>query len=340
MVFSELISVLVCLLLITKSLIYLDSIKIGDMKTLLTTSWIVAILFSALTVLSQEDGKKKLQDDFEQYKKNREQDFQDFKKKREAELKKMQQEYQDYYNEMTGLKKYYTQKKDTAKAKVVGDIISYEKNISEALGKTLKVTEDVKFEAKQNNQPIKIETKVKEEKKENVQQIQENQVDKKQNETPKINQTENVNQPKIEQPTNATTISPCLTPLPKVKAIITSPFGLRNHPTLGRPVKHNGIDFGSGRGTEIYAADKGKVILSEFNSSFGNYIVIEHKDGQSSAYAHLDKLSVSKGDVVSKGQIIGYTGSTGRSTGPHLHYEVRVNGTPINPKDYLLEYKQ
>jgi len=114
---------------------------------------------------------------------------------------------------------------------------------------------------------------------------------------------------------------------------------MRNHPTLGRPIKHNGVDFGSGRGTEIYAAGNGRVVLSEFNSSFGNYIVIEHNDGQSSSYAHLDKLSVAKGDKVSKGQIIGYSGSTGRSTGPHLHYEVRVNGTPVNPQDYLLEYK-
>ena len=299
------------------------------MKSLLTSISIFAILLSTFTVIAQENGKKKIQDDFEQFKKNRESDFQDFKQKREAELKKMQQDYQDYFNEMTGLKKYYTQKKDTVKAKAVDEIISYEKNISEALGKNLKVTEDVKFEAKPNNQFYKIEPRSKTEQKIEVKQD---------NQTPTIVLPVALEQPSIEQPTTIT-ITPSLTPLPKIKAIITSPFGIRNHPTLGRPVKHNGIDFGSGRGTEIYAAGDGKVILSEFNSSFGNYIVIEHKDGQSSAYAHLDRLAISKGDLVSKGQLIGFSGSTGRSTGPHLHYEVRVNGTPVNPKDYLLEYK-
>lgn len=300
------------------------------MKKNLLISFTAAIMLLTMNVSGQEDGKRKLQDDFEQYKKNRELDYQNFKQKREAELQRMRQEYQDYYNEMTGLKKFYTQKKDTAKAKVVDEIITYEKNISEALGNDIKVTEDVKFEAKPNNQIYKIEPRTKFEQKNELKT--ENNV--------KVNVTPTVKneQPKIEQPSTSA-ITPSLTPLPKLKAIITSPFGIRNHPTLGRPVKHNGIDFGSGRGTEIYAAGDGKVILSEFNNSFGNYIVIEHKNGQSSAYAHLDKLAISKGDVVTKGQIIGYSGSTGRSTGPHLHYEVRVNGTPVDPKDYLLEYK-
>lgn len=299
------------------------------MKNLFTTTCIVAITLSAFNVMAQENGKKKMQDDFEQYKRSRESDFQDFKKKREAELKKMQQEYQDYYNEMTGLKKYYTQKKDTVKAKVVDDIITFEKNISEALGNSLKVTEEVKFEPQPNNQLYKIEPRTKAEVK---------QDDLQQNGKPTITQPVTLEQPKVEQPSTSS-ITPSLTPLPKSKATITSPFGVRNHPTLGRPVKHNGIDFGSGRGAEIYAAGNGKVILSEFNSSFGNYIVVEHQDGQSSTYAHLDRLAISKGDIVTKGQLIGYSGSTGRSTGPHLHYEVRTNGTPVNPKDYLLEYK-
>lgn len=316
------------------------------MKNFTHVVGVLAIMLIAYNSNAQENGKKKLEDDFEQYKKNREIDFQDFKKKREAELKKMQQEYQDYYNEMTGLKKYYVQKKDTTKAKVVDDIITYEKTISEALGKPLKVTEEVKFEAQQNNIPVKIntskqtqiETSKKEEKLNNIKQT-EVITPKKQEDEQKQEQPEVANKPAIEQPTSTSNITPCLTPVTKSKAIITSPFGIRNHPTLGRPIKHNGVDFGAGRGTEIYAADKGKVVVAEFNSSFGNYVVIEHRDGQSSAYAHLDNITVSKGATVSKGQVIGHCGSTGRSTGPHLHYEVRVNGTPVNPKDYLLEYK-
>jgi murein DD-endopeptidase MepM/ murein hydrolase activator NlpD len=319
------------------------------MKKLYTAIWLFAIVFSSLNLFGQEGGKKKLEDDFEQYKKNRSVDFQDFKKKREAELKKMQEDYQNYYNEMTGLKKYYTHKKDTLKAKVVDDIISYEKTISQALGKPLKVTEEVKFESKSNNEPVRIETYTpgKIENRIKVEQKAEDQktTDKQQNETQTVKQPEVVsqsivdNQPRNEETASTSNISPCLTPLPKTKALITSPFGMRNHPTLGRPVKHNGIDFGSGMGTEIYAADKGKVVVAEFNSSFGNYIVIEHRDGQSSTYAHLSKLEISKGETVAKGQLIGYSGSTGRSTGAHLHYEVRVKGTPVNPKDYLLEYK-
>ena len=79
------------------------------------------------------------------------------------------------------------------------------------------------------------------------------------------------------------------------------------------------------------------VILSEYSNSFGNYIVIKHTESQSSVYAHLQNSVIKNGDIVKKGQVIGYIGSTGRSTGPHLHYEVRINGTPVNPKDYLLE---
>jgi len=292
-------------------------------------SLLITFLVIGFTAVSQETSKRKMQDDFEQFKKNRELDFQGFKQKREAELKKMQQEYQDYYNEMTGLKKYYVQKKDTIKAKVVDDIISYETNISQALGQPIKVTEDIKYGTTAENQIYKITPRIKQEQKTEV---------KKDEVTPSVNQPVLIETPKVEETSNST-VTPSLVPLPKSKATITSPFGMRNHPTLGRPVKHNGIDFGSGRGTEIYAASNGKVVLAEFNSSFGNYIVIEHKDGQSTAYAHLDRLSISKGDVVSKGQIIGYSGSTGRSTGPHLHYEVRTNGVPVNPKDYLIESK-
>jgi len=297
------------------------------MKMFKLTLWI-SFLVIGLSAVSQETSKRKMQDDFEQYKKSREQDFQSFKQKREAELKKMQQEYQDYYNEMTGLKKYYVQKKDTVKAKVVDDIISYETNISQALGQPIKVTEDIKYGTTAENQIYKITPRIKQEQKNEL---------KKDEVTPSVNQPVQNETPKVEEISNSA-VTPSLVPLPKSKATITSPFGMRNHPTLGRPVKHNGIDFGSGRGTEIYAASNGKVVLAEFNSSFGNYIVIEHKDGQSTAYAHLDRLSVSKGEVVSKGQIIGYSGSTGRSTGPHLHYEVRTNGTPVDPKNYLLEY--
>ena len=285
---------------------------------IITTSLIVAISLSTLTVAAQEESKKKPQDDFEQYKKNSEQDFQDFKNKREAELKKMKDEYQDYYNEMMGLKKYYAEKKDTAKLNVVDGIISYEKSINDALGDPMKVTENVKFDPGNNNQPVKVETEKKDE---------------------PVALTHAAAQPAVTAQPTTSAIDPSLAPLTKANAIVTSPFGLRMHPILKRPMKHNGVDLGAKFGSEIYAAGDGKVILTNFNSISGNYLVVEHKDGQSSSYAHLSKIAVSKGDMVSKGQIVGYVGSTGRSTGPHLHYEVRTKGTPVDPKNYLLEYK-
>ena len=81
------------------------------------------------------------------------------------------------------------------------------------------------------------------------------------------------------------------------------------------------------------------MVLAEFNRSFGNYIIVEHKDGTSSLYAHLESIQTTKGSTVKKGDLIGYTGSTGRSSGAHLHYEVRVSGIPVNPEGYLKEVK-
>lgn len=114
---------------------------------------------------------------------------------------------------------------------------------------------------------------------------------------------------------------------------------MRMHPILQRPIKHNGLDFGTGRNAEIYAAAPGKIVLAEFNGGFGNYVIVDHSNGLSSLYAHLEKINVTKGSSVSKGDIIGYSGNTGRSSGPHLHYEVRVSGIPVDPAGYLKETK-
>jgi murein DD-endopeptidase MepM/ murein hydrolase activator NlpD len=289
------------------------------MRKLRITCSIFAFTMSVLTVASQEKDKNSTEKDFEQYKKEREQDFQDFRQKQETELKKMAEDYQNYYNEMMGLKKFYTEKKDTAGVRVVDDIISYENNITEALGGKLKVTEDVKFEPKKNDKPEKV---VKDNNDKGKDQLEDKEI-----------------KPDETKDQGNKTLAPVLTPLPKAKARVTSPFGMRIHPIFGIPMKHNGIDFGPGYGAEIYAADNGKVLMSDYNGSYGNYILVQHNGQQSSAYAHLSKLAVRKGDVVKKGQIIGYVGSTGRATGPHLHYEVRTKGIPVDPGNYLLEYK-
>ena len=112
---------------------------------------------------------------------------------------------------------------------------------------------------------------------------------------------------------------------------ITSWFGIRKHPVFGTMRQHNGIDIGAVHGANVVAADAGTVITSTYNSSYGNYIVISHGNGMTTLYAHLSTRSVSANTSVGRGQLIGLVGSTGISTGPHLHFEVSVNGSRINP---------
>jgi len=120
-----------------------------------------------------------------------------------------------------------------------------------------------------------------------------------------------------------------------VGGTVTSGFGVRRHPVFGDMRQHNGIDIHSSHGTSVVAADGGTVITSSYNSSYGNYIVISHGNGITTLYAHLSTRSVSTGTNVSKGQLVGLVGSTGISTGPHLHFEVTVNGSRVNPYSKL-----
>jgi murein DD-endopeptidase MepM/ murein hydrolase activator NlpD len=121
-----------------------------------------------------------------------------------------------------------------------------------------------------------------------------------------------------------------------VNAPITSGFGPRTHPITGFVRMHNGVDFGAAHGTPIRAAESGVVVVAGWNSGgFGNYVIINHGGGFQTLYAHQSSLAVGTGAQVSRGQVIGYVGSTGASTGPHLHWEVWVGGTPVNPVAYL-----
>jgi murein DD-endopeptidase MepM/ murein hydrolase activator NlpD len=116
-------------------------------------------------------------------------------------------------------------------------------------------------------------------------------------------------------------------------ARLTSGFGKRKHPTLGYTKMHRGVDFGARSGTPIMAAGNGIVEVAGRNGGYGNYVRIRHSGSYKTAYAHMKKFAkgVRKGSRVKQGQIIGYVGTTGRSTGPHLHYEVHQGGKQINP---------
>ncbi len=122
-------------------------------------------------------------------------------------------------------------------------------------------------------------------------------------------------------------------PLAFQNARVSSPFGLRMHPILKRKIVHWGIDYAAPRGTAIYAAGNGVIQVRKYNGGYGNYIKIKHNSEYSTAYGHLNSFAkgIYVGKRVKRGQIIGYVGSTGRSTGPHLHYEVVKNGKRINP---------
>jgi murein DD-endopeptidase MepM/ murein hydrolase activator NlpD len=117
---------------------------------------------------------------------------------------------------------------------------------------------------------------------------------------------------------------------------ITSPFGYRTDPVTGARAFHSGLDFGAPCGTPIKAAGTGVVLSAGPNGGgYGNMTVINHGSGNSTLYGHQSSIIVSAGQSVAQGQVIGYVGSTGKSTGCHLHFEVRVNGTPVDPSGYL-----
>jgi hypothetical protein len=122
-------------------------------------------------------------------------------------------------------------------------------------------------------------------------------------------------------------------PLPK--GVVTSTFGYRKNPVTGNLVFHKGIDLAAPAGTSVLACEDGVVSVSDYDRVYGNYIVIRHDGGKESLYGHLATKKIELQSRVKSGSIIGTVGSTGQSTGPHLHFEIRENGTPKNPEGFI-----
>jgi murein DD-endopeptidase MepM/ murein hydrolase activator NlpD len=120
-----------------------------------------------------------------------------------------------------------------------------------------------------------------------------------------------------------------------VPGAISSGFGLRVHPIHGYSLMHNGVDMNAGTGQPIVAAEAGTVIFAAAKGGYGNTLIVDHGGGMVTLYAHQSRFAVSSGQSVKRGQVVGYVGSTGVSTGPHLHFEVRIGGNPVNPAKYL-----
>jgi murein DD-endopeptidase MepM/ murein hydrolase activator NlpD len=116
---------------------------------------------------------------------------------------------------------------------------------------------------------------------------------------------------------------------------VTSPFGYRADPFLGRLALHPGVDLAEAYGAEIHAAASGRVAHAGPAGGYGNMVEIDHGNGLATRYAHMSDVLVEEGQQIDKGAVLGRLGSTGRSTGPHLHYEVRVDGEPVDPERYL-----
>jgi murein DD-endopeptidase MepM/ murein hydrolase activator NlpD len=116
---------------------------------------------------------------------------------------------------------------------------------------------------------------------------------------------------------------------------VGSPFGFRIDPITGRSALHTGLDFPSDVGTPIYAAAGGVVVVQEYHHAYGNMVEVDHGNELITRYAHSSRVFVNKGDIVKRGQKIAEVGSTGRSTGPHLHFEVWVSGVPQDPQRFL-----
>lgn len=139
----------------------------------------------------------------------------------------------------------------------------------------------------------------------------------------------------LEEKQNQVARTPSIQPTDHPDARVSSSFGYREDPFSHSLRHHDGIDFSAPPGSDVLATGQGTVVKAEYDGHFGNLVEIDHGEGKTTLYAHMQELLVSPGDEVERGEVIGLVGSTGRSTGPHIHYEVRREGQPVDPSPYL-----
>jgi murein DD-endopeptidase MepM/ murein hydrolase activator NlpD len=257
--------------------------------------------------------------------------------------------------ELNGLKEELTYEQDTITRLVKdknAEVVKYEASIDETeslsaeydskLAEQEQVIEDL-LEAERRR--IEEEERRKEEERKRQEEERKRQKEeRKKQEQEKNNQGQEQNggdntsteEPSNEEPAdNSDNASTSFTwPVPASKRI-TSYFGNRNQPTAGASTYHKGIDIGASTGTEIVAASSGTVVTAAYSGSAGNYVMISHGNSTYTVYMHCSKLLVSVGQQVSRGETIALVGSTGVSTGPHLHFGVSVNGSYVNPLNYV-----
>jgi murein DD-endopeptidase MepM/ murein hydrolase activator NlpD len=121
----------------------------------------------------------------------------------------------------------------------------------------------------------------------------------------------------------------------KVRLVVTSRYGYRRHPISRRRIFHQGVDLRARTGTRVYASESGKVIFVGWYGGYGKLVIIKHKGGYTTRYAHLSRIKVPNGRKVKRGDVIGLSGDTGYTTGPNLHFEIRYNGRSVNPMKYV-----
>lgn len=253
-----------------------------------------------------ERYKKEQQQKLDEYKKNQDQQIEAYKKKQQEEIKKLRKEFLKYEKEREA------------------EIAAFKnKNINPTLQK--KAAEAEKRN-KLNDSPQVVDI---EKEAETDAPIEEPKKEAEVKVTPKKVESNNK---KMEIEANR----PVFFPIDK-KYPITSRYNKnRVHPVLKKKRPHNGIDFGAPKGTPVYAPADGIVEIVRSSKSAGNWVMINHQNGYKSVYMHFDKFGVKEGQQVKRGQVIGYIGNTGYSTGPHLHYEVRHNNVPVNPVNFLI----